>query len=93
MVKRLVAISLFAGGMVACSNGGTGSGAKSSAVSQVHKESYQFVENGCDTSKHDFSSSDADDVNKQLCNALQDDDLNNGCAADMRQQLYEQKCS
>jgi hypothetical protein len=48
--------------------------------------SYDFEYNGCKTGKHSFASKAA------MCDALQDDFLNKGCAYDMRKDFYEQKC-
>lgn len=61
------------------SGGGSGGGNSSSY-------SYQFVENGCDTGKHQFPSL------AEYCNALKDNSLNNGCAYRMRMETYKQKC-
>ena len=41
---------------------------------------YQYEVNGCDTGKHEFDSL------AEYCEGLADDDLNNGCAADLREQ-------
>ena len=59
-----------------------------------YKDGYQIVEpNGCDTKRHDFSSKSASDVKKQLCKALQDDELNGPCAESLREKLFNQKCT
>ncbi|MFZ4405430.1 MAG: HEAT repeat domain-containing protein, partial [Pseudobdellovibrionaceae bacterium] len=60
---------------------------------QDHKESYRFILNGCDTGKHDFGNSSAEETKKQLCDALQDDVLNGSCAEPLRQDFFNKKCS
>lgn len=60
---------------------------------QQFKEAYQFSLNGCDTGKHNFSSNSRDDVKKKLCDALQDDKLNNSCAEPLRKDFFNKKCS
>lgn len=47
---------------------------------------YQYVENGCDTGVHVFSSQ------ADYCNALKDSSLNNGCAYTIRKQTFEANC-
>jgi hypothetical protein len=68
---------------------------KSSDTSSARfKDSYQFEFNGCKTGKHEFvANSSAQEVTSQLCSALQDETLNNFCAADMRREYFEKKCA
>ena len=56
--------------------------------SEKKKESYSYdyTENGCNTGNHAFSEL------VQYCKALQDDNLNNGCASSMRQRAYTNEC-
>lgn len=61
--------------------------------SSNYKDSYQFALNGCDTGTHEFTGDNADDVKKQVCNALKDATLNKGCAEDQRHQAFQSKCS
>lgn len=72
---------------------GNPSGKNTPLSSQQAKESYRFVLNGCDTGKHEFTGTDSDSVNKQLCDALQDDKLNNSCAEALRLEFFNKKCS
>ncbi len=105
-MKNLLLIAC-AFGFAACTNN---SGSKKDAPAAVAKpagpnatpvapeilrESYEFTENGCYTRKHEFVSIDSDDLKKQLCTALQDDQLNgsNGCAENLRRELFEKKCA
>lgn len=60
---------------------------------EQHRESYQFVLNGCDTGKQDFSASTAADARRQLCEGLQDEHRNKGCAVSLRRDLFAQKCA
>ncbi len=56
-------------------------------------DSYHLVENGCDTGKHDFSSSNADDLRNKVCSALQSSSVNNnGCALFMRKAEFGRRC-
>jgi hypothetical protein len=48
--------------------------------------SYNLTENGCETKQHDFSS------HADYCNGLESDSLNNGCAIDLRTNLYHNDC-
>ena len=48
--------------------------------------SYQYLEDGCDTGRHEFS----DHV--ELCKALLDGPLNHWCAPRLRLDYYEQEC-
>lgn len=55
---------------------------------QIHTEnySYQFQSNGCDTKKHEFASMN------ELCAAIQDEDLNSGCAQNLRANYFKDHC-
>jgi HEAT repeat protein len=102
-MKNAIAFTLAFGFLTACSQGGSGGGQNGLAVgpkgevkdpsTQQFKESYRLNLNGCDTGKHDFGSdASADDVKKQLCQALQDDDLNASCAEPLRKEFFDKKC-
>jgi hypothetical protein len=56
------------------------------------KDSYDLTENSCPTGKHEFSGESSEDVQRQLCAALQSDSANNGCAAYSRAQYFKEKC-
>lgn len=79
--------------MVSCSNSSDSDQKKQGQGDSQYKESYQLVANRCDTEKHDFISQSAADVKKQLCDALQNDRLNRGCAEQLRREMFEIKCS
>ena len=53
--------------------------------SKNDKYSYHFVHNNCDTKKHSFN------TKQEMCEALLDNSLNNGCALSMRQDEYARK--
>ncbi|MGZ3775184.1 MAG: HEAT repeat domain-containing protein [Pseudobdellovibrionaceae bacterium] len=99
MKTKLVIALGFSLTLTACSNGGSGGGdtktggLTNQGTSEQHKENYDLTLNGCNTGKHDFSSTSADEVKKQLCDALQDDQLNNSCAEPLRQDFFNKKCS
>jgi len=48
--------------------------------------SYDFTVNGCKTGKHEF------DTLKAYCDALKDDDLNQGCATSFREIEFDSRC-
>lgn len=52
------------------------------------KEQYKYnlTYNGCSTGEHKFSSKDA------MCDALQNNSLNNNCARDLREQHFRGEC-
>lgn len=77
----------------ACSKGGGGDKNNSLGEGAQHKQTYRFILNGCDTGKHDFSSASATEAQKQMCEALQNDQLNNSCAEPLRQEFFNKKCS
>ena len=47
---------------------------------------YNLSYNGCSTGEHKFSSKDA------MCDALQNNSLNNYCARDLREQHFRGQC-
>jgi HEAT repeat protein len=59
---------------------------------QAFSEKYQFELNGCNTGKHEFSSDSQADVTKQLCEALQNEELNKSCAQPLRKNFFDKKC-
>lgn len=67
--------------LVACGLQGT----KNSETSN-ESLSYDLKFNGCSTGRHEFKSSE------DYCNGLTDEKLNNGCAIDLRKDLYEKNC-
>lgn len=58
--------------------------AEEKAESKTYK--YEFTFNNCPTGSHSFSSL------SDMCQALQNETLNQGCAQDMRRQYFEQQC-
>lgn len=70
----------------------SGTKTTSSINSEDYKKSYQFEVNGCNTGEHSFSSSDESEMRRKLCEALQDDELNNGCAESLRFDYFEDNC-
>lgn len=64
----------------------------SESNSSHYSDSYQYEENGCDTGKMVFEGSSPEEVNKMLCEALQDDELNRGCAYEMRLARFKKSC-
>jgi hypothetical protein len=51
------------------------------------KKSYNFTTNGCSTGEHSYSSAE------ELCKALQDEKVNNGCSYEMRKKMFQENCS
>jgi hypothetical protein len=49
--------------------------------------SYQFVDNGCDTGRHEFED------HAELCRALLDDAFNHWCAWRERHEKFQQDCN
>lgn len=96
-MKNIFLLSIFALSLAACSEDSGGrkgsSGSNQNVGTSDIKDSYQFVMNGCDTGKHDFASASMEETKKQLCVALQDDQLNNSCAEPLRQDYFTKKCS
>jgi hypothetical protein len=77
-------LSAFLSG-VSCSS-------SSSEKTENHSDSYNFTLNGCETKEHKFTGSSEDDVRNQICAALKNEDLNNGCAVSLRYEMFKQKC-
>ena len=48
---------------------------------------YQYSSNGCNTGIHEFSDKSS------WCTGLRDESRNSGCAAQIRQQVYRDRCS
>lgn len=99
-MKNTILFSLFALSLTACSGSGGGGGNnggtdpnQQNVEKNESKVSYRFDTNGCDTGKHDFATGRIEDTKKQLCEALQDDQLNNSCAEPLRQDFFNKKCS
>jgi HEAT repeat protein len=57
------------------------------------REKYQFELNGCTTGKQEFTSDSYGDVARQLCEALQNEELNRRCAQPLRKNFFDKKCS
>lgn len=53
---------------------------------------YHLISNGCDTGEHSFEADNEEDAQKQMCEALRDDQVNGGCAADLRQERFKDEC-
>lgn len=61
--------------------------------SNSYKDSYDFTVNGCSTGKQSFSASSQEALLDKVCEALVDEELNNGCAASLRAQKFNAQCS
>lgn len=51
----------------------------------TQRYSYHFIVNGCDTGRHEFGSK------AELCAGLADDVRNNGCAVQLRLQMFQEQ--
>lgn len=71
---------------------GAALGCQPGGGSRAVSDSYEYEVNGCNTGKHSFSGSTSDEVTRQLCAALQDDERNKGCALELRIEAFRQKC-
>ncbi len=80
--------------LLACTIRGPGSSGSTTDTqkNEQYKESYQLNQNGCDTEKHDFVASTQEDLKKQLCEALQNDELNKRCALEARRARFDESC-
>jgi hypothetical protein len=56
-------------------------------------QSYQFIFNGCDTGTHNFTDTTTTKALIQMCDALNNNSLNNYCAQNQRQQYFAEVCS
>jgi hypothetical protein len=101
-MKKYVCALLFLGLTVltqSCSDSGNSNSdpkgfAQGGGGSQAsYTETYDLTENGCKTDRHDFASSSEQETKRQLCESLQNEGINNGCAQRLRYQLFTQKCS
>lgn len=54
--------------------------------SQMQSFKYEFEQNGCNTGKKEFSSK------SEMCQGLQQESLNNGCALELRKDYFKQMC-
>lgn len=54
--------------------------------------SYHYNDDGCSTGEHKFKASTKKEVTKQMCNAFQNDKLNNSCAEMQRELQFNQQC-
>ena len=61
--------------------------------SSLVKLNYHFIENGCDTLRHEFESESYDDALKKQCEALMDHNKNNYCAYGLRKNRFDRLCS
>ncbi|KYG63222.1 hypothetical protein AZI86_16095 [Bdellovibrio bacteriovorus] len=61
-------------------------GCSSDSENKNESLSYEFSYNGCNTGKHQFNSK------AEMCQALQDNELNNGCAIGMRASHFDLHC-
>jgi hypothetical protein len=57
-----------------------------SSSNKTESYTYSLTENGCETKTHTFR------YKTDLCRALQDDALNNNCAATLREQRFNSEC-
>lgn len=83
-LNLMMAVALATLAVVACEKKES---SKSKSQTRIENFSYQFEYNGCDTKKHEFSSLN------ELCSALQDDGLNEGCARNLREDYFKDNCS
>jgi hypothetical protein len=90
MNSKILILMTIAALPLGCGKIATDDAGKSSAFE--FKEAYQFNVNGCDTGRHEFTASSADEVKRQLCDALQDDSRNSACAESTRLDMFTRKC-
>ncbi len=55
-------------------------------------EDYQFEVNGCDTGKQRVQADSDEELKKKVCEALQNESLNQSCAPEARKARFEQRC-
>ena len=60
---------------------------KTEAQNSQENLTYDYTENGCKTGSHSFSSL------TDYCAGLENNQLNNGCAYDLRKSGFESRCS
>lgn len=89
-MKKLTFIVCVVGFTVTACGSKSETGGKKSTLA---REAYQFSYNGCDTKPHEFIHSSAGEARRLLCEALQDDELNQGCAEILRRDYFRDKCS
>lgn len=82
-MKKMVLLFVAVQALVACAK---------ENKSESHRNSYELSENGCSTGAHEFSSGSDEDTQRQICSALQDEELNKGCAQDLRRIQFEETC-
>jgi hypothetical protein len=73
--------------LVSCSGGDSNGGPSLGTAKVSTSYSYSFESNGCKTGQHSF------DSEKNYCEALLNEELNNGCAKEMRIERYKRECS
>jgi HEAT repeat protein len=99
ILKNSFLISMVTLSLTACSGSGgkgigLGGGSSTDHGQQSGSaESYRFVQDGCDTKRHNFATNSIDETRKQLCEAIQDDQLNNSCAEPLRRDFFNKKCN
>ncbi len=100
MNLKLIPVFVLMLGLLACGKDSDKTKSGALAVESVNhtssssvKEIYQFTYNGCDTGKKEFSAEDKTEVRKALCDGLQNDKLNNGCAYSLRYNHFQSQCS
>jgi hypothetical protein len=79
--------------LLACGKESESFGSGTSTNQLSINESYQFISNGCDTGKREFTGEDKTQVRNALCMGLQSDSLNNWCAYSLRYKHFQLKCS
>jgi len=57
-----------------------------------YRVSYSFFENGCYTGKHKISGYDREITRQRLCDTLQEDWTNRGCARNLRRAYFSNVC-
>jgi hypothetical protein len=77
--------------LIACAGQKTGGDGTDTNTGRF-KDGYEFEVNGCSTQTHEFASGSAEETKRLLCDALQDNELNGGCAEFLRQESFERKC-
>jgi hypothetical protein len=93
LVGKPVTIRLIVNCLVVMILGGCSHHTSDDRKSENYQDSYQFKLDTCNTGLHRFSSDNSDELKRQLCEALQNDRLNNSCAESSRRELFRERCS
>lgn len=90
MKTQLLLVGAIGLTLSACSSKSGNQGSKKTTMA---REAYQFELNGCNTGLQEFVHSSADEARRMMCETLQNDDINKGCAEFLRRDHFESKCS